>query len=115
MYFVSLLLLLPDLLHVSGVGPSSFGMGFQQTTPQDPEPKKTQPGGINSGSDILDSNSHDLRLEKSNILLLGPTGSGTYLYKKYELFSLCYKKDCPTINTYLSQEKPFWRKQLLSV
>jgi ATP-dependent Clp protease ATP-binding subunit ClpX len=28
------------------------------------------------GSDLLDSSRHELRLEKSNILLLGPTGSG---------------------------------------
>lgn len=53
-------------------------MGFQQQQPppQESEPKKSQSAGVNSGSDILDSNSHDLRLEKSNILLLGPTGSG---------------------------------------
>nr|CAD7425897.1 unnamed protein product [Timema monikensis] len=29
-----------------------------------------------AGSDILDAKNHELRLEKSNILLLGPTGSG---------------------------------------
>ena len=27
-------------------------------------------------SDILDARSHDLTLEKSNIMMLGPTGSG---------------------------------------
>lgn len=26
--------------------------------------------------DVLDATSHDLKLEKSNILMLGPTGSG---------------------------------------
>lgn len=30
------------------------------------------------GSDILDTNAHELKLEKSNILLLGPTGSGLF-------------------------------------
>ena len=29
-----------------------------------------------AGSDILDSSSFQLKLEKSNILMLGPTGSG---------------------------------------
>jgi len=32
----------------------------------------TQP----SNSDILDSSKFDLKLDKSNILMLGPTGSG---------------------------------------
>ncbi|KAJ1531699.1 hypothetical protein ONE63_000366 [Megalurothrips usitatus] len=87
-----------DLLHVTGMGSSSFGMGFQQS--QESEPKKSQPGGINSGSDILDSNSHDLRLEKSNILLLGPTGSGKTLLAQTIAqcldvpFAIC---DCTTL------------------
>ena len=29
-------------------------------------------------SDILDSSKFDLKLDKSNILMLGPTGSGQY-------------------------------------
>lgn len=29
-----------------------------------------------SGSDILSNEQYDLKLEKSNILMLGPTGSG---------------------------------------
>lgn len=33
-------------------------------------------GQTASGSDILERTSHELKLEKSNILLLGPTGSG---------------------------------------
>ena len=28
------------------------------------------------GSDVINSDKYDLRLEKSNILMLGPTGSG---------------------------------------
>lgn len=34
------------------------------------------PGSTTSGSDILESNNQDTKLDKSNILLLGPTGSG---------------------------------------
>jgi len=68
-----------DLLHISGVGHSSpLGIGFQQGQE---EAKKPSPATSGAGSDILDSNSHDLRLEKSNILLLGPTGSGKNITK----------------------------------
>jgi hypothetical protein len=31
-------------------------------------------------SDILDASSFDLKLDKSNILMIGPTGSGTYVH-----------------------------------
>lgn len=39
-----------------------------------------------AGSDILDSDVEKIQLDKSNILLLGPTGSG----KKNPLLSLVY-------------------------
>ena len=39
-------------------------------------------------SDILDSSKFDLKLDKSNILMLGPTGSGEY--KVYLLFVFCF-------------------------
>lgn len=81
-------------------------MGFQQQSSQESEPKKTQSGSVNSGSDILDSNSHDLRLEKSNILLLGPTGSGVALMRK--LFANFLFRTCGilvlTNHTFLSLE-----------
>lgn len=35
---------------------------------------------IRCGSDILHSDNHDLKLEKSNILMLGPTGSGKLIF-----------------------------------
>lgn len=64
-------------MHIPGIGhTSSFGVGFQQPPPT-PEPENRR-GSSSPGSDILDCSSHELKLEKSNILLLGPTGSGTY-------------------------------------
>lgn len=52
------------------------------------------------GSDILDKTSHELKLEKSNILLLGPTGSGKTLLAQTIAhcldvpFAIC---DCTTL------------------
>lgn len=54
----------------------------------------------NRGSDILDSSKNDLRLDKSNILLLGPTGSGKTLLAQTVArcldvpFAIC---DCTTL------------------
>ena len=73
-----------DLLHVSGIG-HSLGVGFQHTPPPEPETRRPSPGTM--GSDILDSNCHELKLEKSNILLLGPTGSGEDTCNSHELKS----------------------------
>nr|CAD7592615.1 unnamed protein product [Timema genevievae] len=63
-------------LHISGIGQSSaLGVGFQSSSP--PSDMENRRASNNSaGSDILDAKNHELRLEKSNILLLGPTGSG---------------------------------------
>lgn len=49
--------------------------GMNGPTPTSPP----QQGGASSGSDVLDSNANDTKLDKSNILLLGPTGSGNCL------------------------------------
>lgn len=47
---------------------SSLGMEFQ--------PPQAEVRRSGAGSEVLDSASHQLRLDKSNILMLGPTGSG---------------------------------------
>lgn len=66
-----------DFLNLSNMGlnPAALGVGFQQESGDPPRSSAHQTANA-TGSDILDSTSHELRLEKSNILMLGPTGSG---------------------------------------
>ncbi|XP_053995956.1 ATP-dependent Clp protease ATP-binding subunit clpX-like, mitochondrial isoform X3 [Hylaeus anthracinus] len=86
-----------DLLHISTIG-NSLGVGFQQF----PSGNEQKTAGNQSvpGSDILDSKQHQLKLEKSNILLLGPTGSGKTLLAQTIAqcldvpFAIC---DCTTL------------------
>ncbi|XP_053977836.1 ATP-dependent Clp protease ATP-binding subunit clpX-like, mitochondrial isoform X3 [Hylaeus volcanicus] len=86
-----------DLLHISSIG-NSLGVGFQQF----PNGNEQKTAGNQSvpGSDILDSKQHQLKLEKSNILLLGPTGSGKTLLAQTIAqcldvpFAIC---DCTTL------------------
>lgn len=53
-----------------------------------------------SGSELLDKKSHELKLEKSNLLMLGPTGSGKTLLAQTIAkcldvpFAIC---DCTTL------------------
>jgi ATP-dependent Clp protease ATP-binding subunit ClpX len=57
-----------DMLQIAVTGPGNpLGPSVGQQQQQQDEPKR---------SDILDNNNLELRLEKSNILMLGPTGSG---------------------------------------
>lgn len=67
------------------LGPSSMGQQQQQE-----ETKR---------SDILDSTTLELRLEKSNILMLGPTGSGQASAQTtlYLLKSLLLINHCPQL------------------
>ncbi|XP_018574734.1 ATP-dependent Clp protease ATP-binding subunit clpX-like, mitochondrial isoform X2 [Anoplophora glabripennis] len=80
-----------------GLGHAAMGLNFGGNTD----------GGIGAmrssqatGSDILDKTSHELKLEKSNILLLGPTGSGKTLLAQTIAqcldvpFAIC---DCTTL------------------
>lgn len=85
------------MLHISTIG-NSLGVGFQQF----PTGKEQKSTGNQStpGSDILDNKQHRLKLEKSNILLLGPTGSGKTLLAQTIAqcldvpFAIC---DCTTL------------------
>ncbi|XP_046478137.1 ATP-dependent Clp protease ATP-binding subunit clpX-like, mitochondrial isoform X1 [Neodiprion pinetum] len=88
----------PHLLHISSIG-NSLGVGFQHVAPG-ADQQKSSGSQSNTGSDILDSKQHQLKLEKSNILLLGPTGSGKTLLAQTIAqcldvpFAIC---DCTTL------------------
>lgn len=64
-----------DQLPIAGLGNGGIGFNFNGAFES---PISSRPGQAITGSDILDRTSHELKLEKSNILLLGPTGSGKY-------------------------------------
>jgi len=84
-----------DLLHINGIGANAAGgFGFPGEEASRPPPRSSP------GSEILDSAGHEMRLEKSNILLLGPTGSGKTLLAQTIAqcldvpFAIC---DCTTL------------------
>lgn len=63
--------ILSELLQIAGISPHGNALGAsmqQQVNQQMPQEKR--------GGEVLDSSHDDIKLEKSNILLLGPTGSG---------------------------------------
>lgn len=82
------------------VGLGNGGMGFNFGGSFE-SPLSSRPGQALTGSDILERTSHELKLEKSNILLLGPTGSGKsfIIFPQYTLFqyrSFYFKLNWPT-------------------
>lgn len=93
-----------DILHIAGMG-SALGVGFPPNSPppqqpqQPPEEQPQQPSNA-TGSDILDAKTHDLKLEKSNIMMFGSTGSGKTLLAQTIArcldvpFAIC---DCTTL------------------
>ncbi|XP_066557633.1 caseinolytic mitochondrial matrix peptidase chaperone subunit Xa isoform X1 [Amia ocellicauda] len=83
------------LLQIAGISPHGNALGAsmqQQVNQQAPQEKR--------GGEVLDSNNDDIKLEKSNILLLGPTGSGKTLLAQTLAkcldvpFAIC---DCTTL------------------
>jgi len=96
-----------DLLHIAGMG-SALGVGFNPNSP-DPRTQTEAPGDgqatmagytTTQGSDILEATSHHLKLEKSNIMMFGSTGSGKTLLAQTIAkcldvpFAIC---DCTTL------------------
>lgn len=84
-----------DLLHISGIGHTMMSSSPSEV-PRPPNP----PQSHNPGSELLDKKTHELKLEKSNILMLGPTGSGKTLLAQTIAkcldvpFAIC---DCTTL------------------
>ncbi|MGH0128216.1 UNVERIFIED_CONTAM: hypothetical protein FKN15_044928 [Acipenser sinensis] len=84
-----------ELLQIAGISPHGNALGAsmqQQVNQQMPQEKR--------GGEVLDSTNDEIKLEKSNILLLGPTGSGKTLLAQTLArcldvpFAIC---DCTTL------------------
>ncbi|XP_043100637.1 caseinolytic mitochondrial matrix peptidase chaperone subunit Xa isoform X1 [Puntigrus tetrazona] len=83
------------LLQIAGISPhgNALGASMQQQLNQQTPPEKR-------GGEVLDSTHADIKLEKSNIVLLGPTGSGKTLLAQTLAkcldvpFAIC---DCTTL------------------
>jgi ATP-dependent Clp protease ATP-binding subunit ClpX len=62
-----------DLLHISGIGHTMMSSAPTEV----PRPPLSPPQQHHPGSELLEEKNHTLKLEKSNILMLGPTGMHT--------------------------------------
>lgn len=98
-----------DLLHITGIG---HALGSTSGTEIPPKQMYGQSGSGSgaggathanaheTGSEILDKQNYDVKLEKSNIIMLGPTGSGKTLIAQTIAkcldvpFAIC---DCTTL------------------
>lgn len=89
-----------DLLQVTGLGLSGATNQQNQHSRGSHVDNELKNSTTAAGSDILDSSSFQLKLEKSNILMLGPTGSGKTLLAQTIAhcldvpFAIC---DCTTL------------------
>jgi len=85
-----------DLLHISGIGHTMMSSSPTEVPRAAPNPSQSH----HPGSELLDKKTHELKLEKSNILMLGPTGSGKTLLAQTIAkcldvpFAIC---DCTTL------------------
>lgn len=91
-----------DLLHISGIGHTMMASAPSEVPRPPPSSQSAQAPQQNHhpGSELLDKKTHELKLEKSNILMLGPTGSGKTLLAQTIAkcldvpFAIC---DCTTL------------------
>ena len=72
----------------------SSGIGQNSALGAGPQSKEFVKDEANKGSTVLDSNEEQIRIDKSNILLLGPTGSGIccFLIAYFKLALIGYFK-----------------------
>lgn len=88
-----------DLLHISGIGHTMMSSAPSEV-PRPPLASSSSSHAHHPGSELLDKKTHELKLEKSNILMLGPTGSGKTLLAQTIAkcldvpFAIC---DCTTL------------------
>lgn len=88
-----------DLLHISGIGHTMMSSAPSEV-PRPPLTSSNASQAHHPGSELLDKKTHELKLEKSNILMLGPTGSGKTLLAQTIAkcldvpFAIC---DCTTL------------------
>lgn len=91
-----------DLLHLTSIG-HTIGRSHQSEVPRpglSTQQQSQEQQLQNSGSELLDKATHELKLDKSNILMLGPTGSGKTLLAQTIAkcldvpFAIC---DCTTL------------------
>jgi len=81
-----------ELLHIAGITTLQTPGSSSPLGPSSAIEQRSFSGGggdepVRHASDILDSASFELKLDKSNILMLGPTGTG--LFHSHLLF-FCY-------------------------
>uniref|UniRef100_UPI00358F73D0 ATP-dependent Clp protease ATP-binding subunit clpX-like, mitochondrial isoform X2 n=1 Tax=Myxine glutinosa TaxID=7769 RepID=UPI00358F73D0 len=89
------------LLQITGIGIHGNALGASSNPPSGATAAEPEAGGREQrASDVLDATTHNIRLEKSNIVLLGPTGSGKTLLAQTLArcldvpFAIC---DCTTL------------------
>lgn len=89
-----------DLLHISGIGHTILSSSPSEVPRSPNSPNSGSTTNNLTGTNLLDNQTHELKLEKSNILMLGPTGSGKTLIAQTIAkcldvpFAIC---DCTTL------------------